>query len=210
MFQSFKTEIQTRYVPLTAIAPGARTIYAQRSTVIRLRFTPQDPDPAPVLNIQPVPAAGLFVHHVSGPELTVYATKAGNWELTISCGEVTQKIQVVAIDPPPDLEPQAALVSVPPIVADAITVFPSDLLIVPYQQSRLGALVEPCTHNQGPIDWVSSDPSVVEVTQTARVAKTTEVHLLGDTALIRGLQPGTATITASVDGQTFEVSVEVA
>jgi hypothetical protein len=210
MFSTFKTEIQTRYVPLTAIAPGARTIYAQQATVVRLRFTPADPEPAPVLTVQPEPAEGLCVHHVSGPELGVYATKAGNWELTITSGEVTQKIQIVAINPPPDLEPQVAAVPVTPIPADAISVFPADLTISPYQQSRLGAVVEPCTHNQGPIDWVSSDPAIVEVTQTSREAKTTEVHLLGDTALIRGLRPGAATITASVDGKTFDVTVLVA
>lgn len=191
----------TTNVPLTAIGFGSGrkvTIFQSIPYSAHIQLTPENPYPAPQIVVTSSNATIAVASLVHGDRLSILGLSPGTANITVTAGAFTASLAVTVIAIPA-IAPIVYPVK-PAIPATAIDLTLSAKTISPLLQFDLGALITPRDFNVSSLAWISSDPSIAEVTDFSYVEHNTGINRLGHVATIRGISSGTATITASIAG----------
>lgn len=197
-FKSYVAPLKATSRPLTAISAAATaTVTEGIPTVVQLELKPERPEPAPSLAVtssDPTIAVAGLSHNNA---ICVLGIAAGSADITVDAGGGLSAVIAVTVEAVPTPIPVAFLPH-RNIPATGLAITANAKTLTTLQQFDISAIVTPYDFNVDTVIWSSSDSSVAIVADISRIEHRTGIYRGGHTATIRGIKPGTATITANI------------
>lgn len=178
-----------------------------------LGLEPLVPFPDPDIVVTSSKSEVAIADRTHGTGVSIVGQSLGNATITAKSGSLTAEIKVTVVARPLLSSPMSNPVSDPSTVvavpATAISLDSVAKTISTVLQFDIGATVTPSNFNEGALTFVSSDSGIACVAATSGIVNRTGIVRTGHVATVRGISPGTATITAAIGSVTATCVVTV-